>query len=147
MRRLALAAGPGIQQTAYQKELAYAECMRAHGLPSFPDPNSDGTFNSTRQNGGDFSGPRFLSADKACAHPKGPGMTPAQQQQFTGQALKFAACMRAHGITNFQYSPPQGGRAGGMGIQGPGSEMNTPQFLSAQRACRPLNPLKGGSGS
>ena len=65
-------AGPGIHQTAYQRELAYAECMRAHGLPGFPDPQSDGTFNSTMQNRGDFSGPGFQSANKSCAHLEGP---------------------------------------------------------------------------
>ena len=72
-------AGSTAHQTAYQRELAYAQCMRAHGDPGFPDPQSDGTFNSTRQNRGDFSGPSFQSANKACAHLEGPGVTPAQQ--------------------------------------------------------------------
>ena len=106
----ALAAGPGIQQTAYQKELAYAQCMRARGLPGFPDPQSDGTFNSTKANSGDFHGPRFQSANKACAHLQGPGITPAQQRQITDQALKYAACMRAHGITRLS-SPRRTGAA------------------------------------
>lgn len=76
-------AAPTAHQTAYQRELAYAACMRAHGLPSFPDPRADGTFNATRQNANDFHGPQFLSANKPCAHLEGPGMTPVQQQQFT----------------------------------------------------------------
>lgn len=130
-------------QTAYQRELGYAECMRAHGLPSFPDPQSDGTFNTTTQNAGDFHGPAFLSANKSCAHLEGPGMTPAQQQRFTSQALKFAACMRAHGITNFQYYPPRGGGTGGIGAQG--ANPNAPQFQAAQQACRKLQPSGGGS--
>lgn len=135
------AAGPAAHLTAYQRELAYAQCMRANGLPSFPDPQSDGTFQSTLANRGDFSGPRFLSANKACTHLEGPGVTPAQFQQNVRQVLRYAACMRAHGIADFQASV-QGSRVG-MGVQGPGSEMNTPQFLAAQQACRKLFP--GGS--
>lgn len=129
-------------QTAYQRELAYAACMRGHGLPGFPDPQSDGTFDSTRQNADDFHGPQFLSANKACAHLEGPGMTPAQQEQFTVQALKFAACMRAHGITDFQYYPPNGGSSGGLGA--PGADPDSPRFQAAQQACRTLQP---GTGS
>ena len=30
--------------TAYTKALAYAQCMRSHGVPSYPDPNSKGQF-------------------------------------------------------------------------------------------------------
>jgi hypothetical protein len=28
--------------TAYQKALAYSQCMRSHGVPGFPDPQSNG---------------------------------------------------------------------------------------------------------
>ena len=136
------AAGLGIHQTAYQRELGYAECMRAHGLPGFPDPQSDGTFNQTRATRGDFHGPRFLSANKACAHLEGPGMTPAQFQQDVSQALKFAACMRAHGITNFQAIVGHGGQ---IGVGAQGADPNSPQFQSAQRACRRFQPGGGSS--
>jgi len=30
--------------TAYQQSLAYAQCMRAHGEPGYPDPASNGGF-------------------------------------------------------------------------------------------------------
>lgn len=136
-------AGPGTYRTAYQRELAYSQCMRAHGDPGFPDPQSDGTFNSTKADRGALAGPRFLSANKACAHLEGPGMSPAQQERLTSQALKFAACMRAHGITSFQYSPPTAGHVGGLGA--PGANPNSPQFRAAQQACRKLQPSGGGS--
>lgn len=133
------AAGPPAHLTAYQRELGYAECMRAHGLPAFPDPQADGTFDSTPQHPVPTAGHQFLSANRACAHLEGAGMTPAQFEQDVTQMLRYAACMRAHGIAGFQASVSQGGRAG-MGIQGPGSQMSTPQFLSAQQACRKLSP-------
>lgn len=133
---------PSAYQTAYQRELAYAACMRAHGLPGFPDPQSDGTFNSTRQNANDFHGPRFMSANKSCAHLEGPGMTPAQQERLTSQGLKFAACMRGHGITSFQFSDGAGGQVE-MGAQG--ANVNSARFQAAQQACRKLQPSAGGS--
>jgi hypothetical protein len=134
-------AAPPAHLTAYQREFAYAECMRAHGDPGFPNPQSDGTFNSTTANANAFHGTLFLSANKACAHLEGPGVTPAQQEQFTLQALKFAACMRAHGITGFQYSPVRNGTSGALGVQGGGAgDLGSPQFQSAQRACRKLSP-------
>lgn len=132
-------AGPAARLTAYQRELAYAECMRANGLPSFPDPQSDGTFDSNLADRGDFSGSRYLSANKACAHLEGPQQTAQQFQQGLRQALRFAACMRAHGIANFQASA-QGGQVG-VGAQG--ADPNSPQFQSAQGACRHL--MAGGS--
>ena len=73
---------------------------RRSGLPR---PAERRDLHSTKADRGALAGPRFLSANKACAHLEGPGMTAAQQERLTGQALKFAACMRAHGITSFQY--------------------------------------------
>jgi hypothetical protein len=129
--------------TAFQRELAYAVCVRAHGDPGFPDPQSDGTFNSTKANRGAFGGPVFASANKACAHPEGPGISPAQQEQLTSQALRFAACMRAHGIAGFRFTPPGQGHSGGLGA--PGASPASPQFRSAQQACRKLQPPEGGA--
>jgi len=44
-------------QAACQRELACAQCMRGHGDPGFPGPQSDGTFTTTKRNRGTFSGP------------------------------------------------------------------------------------------
>jgi hypothetical protein len=136
------AAGPGTHLTAYQRELAYAVCMRGHGDPGFPDPQSNGLFAATKANRGALAGPRFASANRACAHLEGPGLTPAQQERQTAELLRLAACMRAHGITNFQYSPPRNGGQGGLGAQG--VNPNSPQFQAAQQACRKLQPRLGG---
>jgi hypothetical protein len=129
-------------QTVYQEELAYAQCMRGHGDPGFPDPQSNGAFTSTKANHGAFSGPRFLSANKACAHLEGHGLSPVQFRQTAGDALKFVACMRAHGIVNFPdpridwhthmirvgFTPSSG------------IDPNSPQFKSAQKACQNYLP-------
>lgn len=44
-------------------EVRWARCMRSHGVPSFPDPNSQGAFDSAKFND---TTPAFHSANKAC---------------------------------------------------------------------------------
>jgi hypothetical protein len=130
---------PTAHLTTYQKELAYAECMRAHGMPSFPDPQSNGTFVGSF----DFGSAAYKSANQTCAHLEGgaPGTTEQFQQQV-GQSLKYAACMRAHGISNYQVTVPSEGQVRS-GVNGPGDEQNTPQFQSASQACRKLQTAGG----
>jgi len=50
------------------QQLKYAECMRAHGVPKFPDPNGSG---DTDVRGLDPTGPVFLNADKVCSKETG----------------------------------------------------------------------------
>src|SRR5260370_34299274 len=43
--------------TRAQAALAYARCMRSHGVPDFPDPDSNGNFNlGNNQQGGGAKG-------------------------------------------------------------------------------------------
>ena len=114
-------------QTPYQKSLAYAECMRSHGEPSWPDPQSDGSFNVNI----DLSSPQYQSANKACAHLEGGGQAGgAQQQIFVNAALGYAACMRSHGITNY---PIPGSGATGC----PGASARPVASVPARRSSSP----------
>jgi len=63
---LAPAAHPTTTTTSAQKlaaELKLARCMRLHGLPSFPDPNSQGRFDRSKFN---KNSPAFRAASNAC---------------------------------------------------------------------------------
>lgn len=127
----------------YQKALAYAQCMRSHGDPSWPDPNSQGNFviaSSSVLTG-------YQSANKACKSLE-PSTTlaPAEFQQKLGEELKYTACMRSHGVS---YPEPntQALEAGKVG-PGMGSfNDSTPQFQSASQACRPILSRILGSAS
>jgi hypothetical protein len=56
------------QQAAHAKAMAsFAACMRKHGVPSFPDPNSQGLLSPAGLKGLDPSTPLFQSAFKICA--------------------------------------------------------------------------------
>lgn len=129
--------------TTYQKAVAYAQCMRSHGQAGFPDPNSQGNFLIGPSNHLQQGSPQFASANKACQHllPGGGQLTAAQQQKALSQALKFVACMRAHGLPSF---PDPILKAGGVEMHGPaGLGPNSPQLKSAQQACQKLMPGGG----
>ena len=132
----------------YQKDLNYAQCMRSHGEPSWPDPNSQGGFVfDTPGTSLDTSSPQYQSANKACQKllPNGRiGFTPAELQQAMSKALKFSACMRSHGIANF---PDPVARDGGVFISVTGIDLNSPRLQSARQACRSLSPDGGGGRS
>jgi hypothetical protein len=124
-------------------QLAFAQCMRSHGVPAYPDPNSQGGFSvPTGEARGDldFKSPQFQGALKTCKQllPHGAPASPAQQAAVSAQALKFAQCMRSHGVPGFP-GPGTGGH-GGYFVEaqsGPLSPDN-PQFVKAQQTCRKL---------
>lgn len=133
---------PATSQTAsptdYSEDVAYAQCMRPHGLPSFPDPNAQGDFLIRR---GGFSGQQFQKANAACEHlePNGGKQTAAENAEVLKLALEASACMRSHGVPSFPdpTSGPDGGlelRVGGRG----GLNPNSSAFKNAMRACQSL---------
>jgi hypothetical protein len=69
----ALGLGPGGGTPAQQADakaaaLKYSKCMRSHGIPDFPDPNSSGGLEIKGTPGGDLDpgSTQFQAADKAC---------------------------------------------------------------------------------
>jgi hypothetical protein len=123
---------------AYQQALAYAHCMHSHGVANFPDPTSNGDIVVKRKLG---SPRQFALADKTCKHLLGGQVTAAQRQKAVTAALKFAACMRTHGIANFP-DPDVQNAPGSIGFTTTGIDTNSPGFLAAQKACEPL--MRGG---
>jgi hypothetical protein len=89
---------------AQNAALAFARCMRSHGLPNWPDPTSNGVFDKSklRQTGYGVSQVRSVE-DGACNHllpngqPHGPTITAADRTDY----LKAAACVRSHGFPDF----------------------------------------------
>lgn len=137
---LAAACGGGSASSAgslgrsnLQIAIGYANCMRSHGAPNWPDPNSQGQFLKTKTNAANFQAP--VSAYKACVHllPNGGQLTAAQQQIISPLMLKLADCMRSHGITNF---PDPTVNADGVSVDPGGLDVSSPQFHAARQACR-----------
>ncbi|HEY6275580.1 MAG TPA: hypothetical protein VIX86_04540 [Streptosporangiaceae bacterium] len=133
----------------YQEALAFAKCMRAHGVPNFPDPDSNGQFSG---NGIDRNSPQVQSAGNACRSLL-PGQNPAAQVAQAGTtALRFSRCMRAHGVPNFP-DPSVQSNGGGVTVTirmkagAGGIDPHSPQFKAAQQACSSILPKPGSHHS
>ncbi len=91
--------GPGSLEAA---ALAFANCMRANGVPKFPDPTNGG-FLFRRGAGVDPSSPAFEAAQAKCKKylPPGPGSGPPPSAKTLAHYLTIAQCMRHHGVPEF----------------------------------------------
>jgi len=54
--------------------LRFSQCVRAHGVPHFPDPGSDGRIPDPAAVGVDQGGPAFEAANEACGRYRPPYM-------------------------------------------------------------------------
>ena len=118
--------------TRLAEALAFAHCMRSHGEPSFPDPDSAGGFVMTPANSSLLGGD--TPAWRACHSlmpKKGKPSTPAEQEQHQRRNLMFAACVRRHGVPNFPD-----GWSGNVGqLVSAGIDPNSPKLNAALTAC------------
>jgi hypothetical protein len=88
--------------------LAFAKCMRASGVPNFPDPGPGGGFSIPASD--DPAAPAFKTAEATCqkltqAGAVGGALSLGATTHPTAQTLtqmrNVAECMRRHGITEF----------------------------------------------
>jgi hypothetical protein len=151
------AASTGAQATA---RLNLAKCFRAHGI-NVPDPSTGGgaagggnLFRSLRG----YSQAQVTAARQACqqyfaqAFPR-LNVSPQQRAQLQQQLVKFAQCMRSHGVNvpdpTFNNNGGAGGAPGaGFGFGGGfrSGQRNSPAFQAASKACQSLRPRFGRGG-
>lgn len=121
--------------------LAFAQCVRARGVPDYPDPDSGGGEPASAKQIA-ASNPRFPAAQTACGHllPNGGQQTNTQVQANLHNAVRFAGCMRSHGVPNWPDPANDGGRIGFdvFGGSVPGLDPNSPQVLAAVHNCQSL---------
>ena len=132
---------------AQDAAISFARCMRDHGV-EVDDPKGPGLgFHITGSNPA-----KLEAAQRACNHfLRGAVKPPSAEQQakVRDNALKFARCMRQHGV---DFPDPQfkGGKVT-MRFGGPGqkADPNDPTLQAAQRACQHfMGPApKGGPGA
>jgi hypothetical protein len=115
----------------YQKDVAFAHCMRAHGVPDFPDPLPQGGFPGNSLQSG--------SAMTACQHllPPVRPISAAQQARVLAHDLMWAKCMRARGFPGI--SDPVVRQHAGIVITVPAAfDLSSPQARAAAKACKQL---------
>jgi hypothetical protein len=128
--------GAGSASSAYVSQvLAFARCVRAHGVPNFPDPNSSGAFSKQALVELGVSKSRLRAAMAPCPFPARQAPLTARDQQ---DYLKAAACMRSHGIPNF---PDPVFSNGNVSFNIPSSiNIDSPTVAAARRTCEQLIP-------
>ncbi len=136
-----------------QKMVKFAQCMRTHGEPEFPEPTEGHiVFHGQNGHGPNPESAQFQAAEKACSKyaPSKVAPSPAQLKEREEQALKFSECMRTHGVPNFPDPNFSGGGARvtlKLGGKASGVDPNSPQFQAAQKACQSDLPFKGKAGA
>jgi hypothetical protein len=156
--------GGGGRASAESREeagLEFAECMREHGI-DVPDPQPG---ERTLRFGGPASGgggpdtdtfppddPAFREAMQACQDELGElgprSISPQDRQEAQEAALRFAQCMRDHGVNmpDPQFSDGPGG--GFLIQQGEGTvDPDSPAFREAAEACQDELPDRPGAPS
>jgi len=106
--------------------LAYSACIRSHGVPDYPDPDSSGQLPKTDARLLGVSTSQYQAAQQACRHllPAGGSLKQREDQcmqnndcpsalvqQLLIADRKLAQCMRSHGVPNFP-DPINGGPGG-----------------------------------
>jgi hypothetical protein len=138
------ASSPAAASSGTTQAIKYAACMRSHGVPGFPDPtvkNGAVGFDITAADGIDPNSPQYQAALQACSSLRGGGTSNSGSSANLAKELKFAQCMRTHGVPDFPDPNKNGGFSGSSTIN-----PQSPTFQNAQATCMQLAGL-GGSGS
>jgi len=130
----------------YAQGVKYSDCMRAHGVPTFPDPSPGGGF-TLRRSGINVQSPAYRSAYQACAALQ-PGGTARPVISASQQAAMIAnaRCICTHGVPNFP-DPTFASGGKGVGVDlGPGENPGSPALKWAARACADVGTVIPGIG-
>ena len=110
--------------TGQARAVKFAECIRAHGVRDFPDPNAKGDF----EYGVSVTVTVWTKAVNACKALQPPGSLSSKRSPKQQTAsLRFAQCIRENGVKDFPdpvqgepvvntYKIPSSNRPGGMTI-------------------------------
>lgn len=126
----------------YKQAVAYTNCMRAHGVPNFPEPDSQGNYsnNAIQAVGTGDAERNAFGICRSLLPNEGTGLSVTELQTMMEQnlqhALKAALCMRQHGVPGFPEPTPL---STGSGVNWPslpaGIDQNSPQYTKAFRRC------------
>jgi hypothetical protein len=134
--------------------ISMSKCMRANGVPNFPDPREGPNGGGVGWPGGGpvmistdvllimgqrIAGPVVASAANTCKEYMGPsGPPPALTESQRQAAIAHADCMRTHGVPNFP-DPTFSGPNQQLSL-GPGLNVQSPAVEHAAKACGLLRP-------
>jgi len=131
--------GGGVTQEAFHRALKAAACMRANGVPNYPEPKLiNGTIHISYTPRVNPTSPAVQAAAQKC------GYQNEEQAEETRSRIAFARCMRTHGVPDFPYPTPQGAVSVEM-VEARGINPQAPAVARVEAKCLPpwLRPPKG----
>ena len=121
--------------------VAYAHCMRSHGVSDFPDPTTPPgggvAFSIHGGPGSDLNrnNPTFKAANQACRTLlPGGQQAPTQSSPKIAAEVRWARCLRSHGVPSFPDPNGQGA------FDSSKFDPTSPAFQTASKACMSLQP-------
>jgi len=138
--------GTGGASAAYVSDkLGLARCLRAHGVPNYPDPNASGQEPPGSKEL--IRTPQGQAAVRACSSwdNRISNDIAAQNQVVRVEYVRFAECMRAHGLPDFP-DPVNAERRVEFVLSASqdGFDPHSPQVLAKAHHCESVLP--SGSG-
>jgi hypothetical protein len=145
--------------TSSPSAVAYSACIRIHGVPNFPDPDSSGNLPKPDAHHLGVSSSQLQAAQQTCQHllPNNGGAINADSiqrcmladdcsqalvQQVLNEERDFARCMRSHGVPNWPdpIIDPQGRPVFAISISKNGFDPYSPQIWAKGNGCSHLIP-------
>src|SRR6516165_10190238 len=135
----------GVSAAYVSDKLGFARCLRAHGMPNYPDPNASGQEppNSKQL----IKSPQGQAAVGACSSwgNRIHNDVAAQNQAVMGEYVRFAQCMRAHGLPNFPDPVHAEGRVEFiLSASQDGFDPHSPRVLAQAHQCESVLPPGSG---
>ncbi|MEV8390470.1 MULTISPECIES: hypothetical protein [unclassified Streptomyces] len=138
--------------SAFDQALAFAACMRAEGVPAFPDPQQADGGVRMEAGGVDTDSPEFQGAMEACRDkaPQAEGQGQGGEPLDPAKVAAWARCIRDNGVPDFPDPEINGGQMA-LDFGGAGLSMADPAFQQARSACQDAWPgggmmIQGGGG-
>jgi hypothetical protein len=127
-----------LARSPISQPLAFSHCMRSNGVTSFPDPNSSGVWPKS-QVALAANNLKFQTATHVCGHllpDGGPGVSPspAVVRLIKIDMVKFAGCMRSHGVPTWPDPTLDRGRAV-FDPQAVGIDASSPRISAKMHQC------------
>ena len=141
----AASSGPpaGSAKALTAQALAFSRCVRAHGVPDWPDPDSKGVWPKSQVEAAAGS-VRYDAASRTCQRLLpfgGPGVAPsaAVVQQIRIDMAEFARCMHSHGVPNWPHPTLDRGRDV-FDPEAAGIDPNSPRISATIHECEHVFP-------
>ncbi|MCX4671872.1 hypothetical protein OG453_35200 [Streptomyces sp. NBC_01381] len=131
---------PGTKDKGFTQALAYSKCMRANGVPDYPDPEQDADGRVIMNPGNGQNDPKTQQAMEACRDKMPQGRSRENGGKMdTSKVTSWAKCIRENGIPKFPDPEIDGTRLN-VPLGKIGMMPDDPKMQKASQACQDKSP-------